>query len=176
MAGFRSDVLRKIFIMMWKNLLLRKRHYIQTTMEIILPTMMFVVMIVINNSGDNSIVAEVAANFTAMLLTLSFLILVPPLIKRIVHEKAWVSFVSWHHHGTYIVNGSAIQAYPTKFLELWAVWQLSVWAKIQSSQAHAILKITWKLRPLHKSQYNNTTPINTNMGTTYRVGKELKPP
>ena len=97
-------------------------------------------------------------------------------MKRIVHEKAWVSLASWHHHGTYIVNGSAIQAFPTKFLELWAVWQLSVWAKIQSSQAHAILKITWKLRPLHKSQYNNTTPINTNMGTTYRVGKELKPP
>ena len=52
MAGFRSDALRKIFIMMWKNLLLRKRHYIQTTMEIILPTMMFVVMIV--SDSDNN--------------------------------------------------------------------------------------------------------------------------
>ena len=52
MAEFRRDVLRKIFIMMWKNLLLRKRHYIQTTMEIILPTTMFVVIVVVNNSQD----------------------------------------------------------------------------------------------------------------------------
>ena len=52
MAGFRSDALRKIFIMMWKNLLLRKRHYIQTSMEIILPTMIFVGIIMWNNSQD----------------------------------------------------------------------------------------------------------------------------
>ena len=54
MAGFGSDILRKIFIMMWKNLLLRKRHYIQTTMEIVLPTMMFVAIIVINNGSQGT--------------------------------------------------------------------------------------------------------------------------
>ena len=50
MAG--SNIFRKIFIMMWKNLLLRKRHYIQTALEIILPTILFVILVAIHSTGD----------------------------------------------------------------------------------------------------------------------------
>ena len=52
MAGFQNNMLRKIFIMMWKNFLLRKRHYIQTALEIILPTLLFVILVAIHSTGD----------------------------------------------------------------------------------------------------------------------------
>ena len=52
MAGSGSNIFRKIFIMMWKNLLLRKRHYIQTALEIILPTILFVILVAIHSTGD----------------------------------------------------------------------------------------------------------------------------
>ena len=52
MAGSGSNTFRKIFIMMWKNLLLRKRHYIQTALEIILPTLLFVILVAIHSTGD----------------------------------------------------------------------------------------------------------------------------
>ena len=38
---------------MWKNILLRKRHYIQTALEIILPTLLFVILVAIHSTGDN---------------------------------------------------------------------------------------------------------------------------
>ena len=54
MAGnSQSGVFRKIFIMMWKNFLMRKRHYIQTALEIILPTLLFVILVAIHNTGDS---------------------------------------------------------------------------------------------------------------------------
>ena len=53
MAGTsQSGMFRKIFIMMWKNFLLRKRHYIQTALEIILPTLLFLILVTIHNTGD----------------------------------------------------------------------------------------------------------------------------
>ena len=48
-----GNIFRKIFIMMWKNFLLRKRHYIQTALEIILPTLLFVILVAIHSTGDN---------------------------------------------------------------------------------------------------------------------------
>ena len=52
MAELQSNMFRKIFIMIWKNFLLRKRHYIQTALEIILPTLLFVILVAIHTSGD----------------------------------------------------------------------------------------------------------------------------
>ena len=52
MEGLGSNMLRKIFIMIWKNFLLRKRHYIQTALEIILPTLLFVILVAIHSTGD----------------------------------------------------------------------------------------------------------------------------
>ena len=52
MAGAGSNTFRKTFIMMWKNYLLRKRHYIQTALEIILPTLLFVILVAINSFTD----------------------------------------------------------------------------------------------------------------------------
>ena len=53
MAGSKNNFFRKTFIMMWKNVLLRKRHYIQTALEIILPTLLFVILVAIHSTGDN---------------------------------------------------------------------------------------------------------------------------
>ena len=52
MAGAGSNTFRKTFIMLWKNYLLRKRHYIQTALEIILPTLLFVILVAINSTTD----------------------------------------------------------------------------------------------------------------------------
>ena len=48
-----NNLFRKTFIMMWKNFLLRKRHYIQTAFEIILPTLLFVILVAIHSTGDS---------------------------------------------------------------------------------------------------------------------------
>ena len=48
----QGNMFRKTFIMMWKNFLLRKRHYIQTLIEIILPTLLFLMLVAIHNTGD----------------------------------------------------------------------------------------------------------------------------
>lgn len=52
MAVMEGNIFRKIFIMIWKNVLLRKRHYIQTALEIILPTLLFVILVAIHSTGD----------------------------------------------------------------------------------------------------------------------------
>ena len=55
MAGLSQNTLfRKIFIMIWKNCILRKRHYIQTALEIILPTLLFVILVAIHSTGDST--------------------------------------------------------------------------------------------------------------------------
>lgn len=41
---------RKVGLLVWKNLLLRRRHYVVTTLEIILPTLCAMLMVIIFNS------------------------------------------------------------------------------------------------------------------------------
>ena len=48
--GIHHATLRKIFIMARKNLLLRKYHYFTSAFEIIVPTLLFVILVVIGNS------------------------------------------------------------------------------------------------------------------------------
>ena len=52
MAELQNNMFRKIFIMIWKNLLLRKRHYIQTALEIILPTLLFIILVALHVTVD----------------------------------------------------------------------------------------------------------------------------
>ena len=52
MAEHQNNMFRKIFIMIWKNFLLRKRHYIQTALEIILPTLLFIILVALQVTVD----------------------------------------------------------------------------------------------------------------------------
>ena len=52
MAELQNNMFRKIFIMIWKNFLLRKRHYIQTAIEIILPTLLFIILVALQVTVD----------------------------------------------------------------------------------------------------------------------------
>merc|ERR550519_674699 len=42
---------RKFFILSWKNLLLKKRHWIMTILEIVIPTLLFIGIVAIRNFG-----------------------------------------------------------------------------------------------------------------------------
>ena len=48
-----KNTFRKLFILIRKNLLLRKYHYLHSAVEIVFPTLLFVILVTINNSGSN---------------------------------------------------------------------------------------------------------------------------
>ena len=51
-AYLKRSAFRKIFILMRKNFLLRKYHYIHSAFEIIIPTLLFAILVVLwNESG-----------------------------------------------------------------------------------------------------------------------------
>eukprot|EP00095_Tigriopus_kingsejongensis_P011912 maker-scaffold111_size354240-snap-gene-2.29 protein:Tk11912 transcript:maker-scaffold111_size354240-snap-gene-2.29-mRNA-1 annotation:"atp-binding cassette sub-family a member 3" len=53
MAG--NSFVRKFFILQWKNLLLKGRHWVQTTCEILIPTLLFMGIVAIRVTGGDDI-------------------------------------------------------------------------------------------------------------------------
>jgi hypothetical protein len=56
-------LLRKFGLVMWKNLLIRKRHWIVTSFEIVIPVVLFILAAVIQSQLITSDVNNVSANF-----------------------------------------------------------------------------------------------------------------
>lgn len=48
-----KSVWRKLVLLMWKNLLLRRRHWLLTTFEILLPTLLFTLLVTIRILPDS---------------------------------------------------------------------------------------------------------------------------
>ncbi len=46
---------RRFFILQWKNLLLKKRHWLLTLCEIVIPTLLFVSIVAIRNTGGDDV-------------------------------------------------------------------------------------------------------------------------
>jgi hypothetical protein len=49
-----SDAFRKFLVLQWKTLLQKKRHYILTVLEIVIPSLLFIVMVVLRVKGDGA--------------------------------------------------------------------------------------------------------------------------
>jgi len=56
-------LLRKFGLVVWKNLLLRKRHWIVTSFEIVIPVALFILAAVIQSQLQTSAVSHVSANY-----------------------------------------------------------------------------------------------------------------
>jgi hypothetical protein len=56
-------LLRKFGLVMWKNLLLRKRHWIVTSFEIVIPVALFILAAVIQSQLSTSDMNRVSANY-----------------------------------------------------------------------------------------------------------------
>lgn len=56
-------LLRKLGLVVWKNLLLRKRHWIATSFEIVIPIVLFIVAAVIRFMMTSSVVINPAKYF-----------------------------------------------------------------------------------------------------------------
>ena len=56
---------RKFGIILWKNLLLKRRHWIFTTLEVVIPTLLFIVLALIKTAamGDGGTFASPAVDF-----------------------------------------------------------------------------------------------------------------
>lgn len=52
----RKSVWRKLVLLMWKNLLLRRRHWLLTAFEILLPTLLFTLLVTIRVLPDSSFI------------------------------------------------------------------------------------------------------------------------
>ncbi len=63
-----EDLLRKFFILQWKNYLLKRRHWVFTLFEIIIPTLLFVSIVAIRNTGGEDVRNIVVAH-NILLLT-----------------------------------------------------------------------------------------------------------
>jgi hypothetical protein len=57
-------LLRKFGLIVWKNLLLRKRHWIVTSFEIVIPVVLFILIAVIRSQLKSpDVVVNVSANY-----------------------------------------------------------------------------------------------------------------
>lgn len=56
-------LLRKFGLVVWKNLLLRKRHWIVTSFEIVIPVALFILAAVIRSQLRSPDVTHVSANY-----------------------------------------------------------------------------------------------------------------
>jgi len=56
-------LLRKFGLVVWKNLLLRKRHWIVTSFEIVIPVVLFILAAVIQSQLGSPDVIHVSANY-----------------------------------------------------------------------------------------------------------------
>ena len=52
--GWRER-LRMFFILQWKNLILKRRHWLLTLVEILVPTLLFVTLVVIRVEGGDEV-------------------------------------------------------------------------------------------------------------------------
>jgi len=56
-------LLRNFGLVVWKNLLLRKRHWIVTSFEIVIPVVLFILAAVTQSQLQTSAVVHVSANY-----------------------------------------------------------------------------------------------------------------
>jgi hypothetical protein len=56
-------LLRKFGLVVWKNLLLRRRHWIVTSFEIVIPVVLFILAAVIQSQLRSLDVTDVSANY-----------------------------------------------------------------------------------------------------------------
>ncbi|CAL8083288.1 unnamed protein product [Orchesella dallaii] len=61
-----SEMLRKIGLLVWKNLLFRKRHYIVTALEIILPTLCAMILAAIKTEAGGASQIDITGNHTTI--------------------------------------------------------------------------------------------------------------
>ena len=48
--------LRMFFILQWKNLILKRRHWVLTTVEILVPTLLFATLVAIRVEGGDEVI------------------------------------------------------------------------------------------------------------------------
>ena len=60
-----AGLLRKLGIVLWKNLLLKRRHWIFTSLEIVVPTLLFMVLALIKTAAfeEDGVSASKGVNF-----------------------------------------------------------------------------------------------------------------
>ena len=89
--------LRKFLALTWKTLIVKKRHYVETAFDLIIPTILFVLLAVLYyefmepTRHPHDLVDSGIAYFIGLLMpmftVLSFSFVIPPILKRIVQEK-----------------------------------------------------------------------------------------
>ena len=89
--------LRKFLALTWKTLIVKKRHYVETAFDLIIPTILFVLLAVLYyevkkpTRHPHDKVDNFLGGFIGLLMplftVLSFSFVIPPILKRIVQEK-----------------------------------------------------------------------------------------
>ena len=87
--------LRKFLALTWKTLIVKKRHYVETAFDLIIPTILFVLLAVLyyevmeptRHPHYDGPIGFIIGLLMPLFTVLSFSFVIPPILKRIVQEK-----------------------------------------------------------------------------------------